>query len=182
MSATKRSGSPSPIVRIKTSIVTFAVREDGSESIINCTEVSYKDVEQLTGLQSDFLEEMVQRPNLGKRSSPSGPPSIQRRPSPRASPIPPAPAPAPVPSPVIRVNPQHVFRIGLTGGTFARTTDPGAQRPHGGRQIMGFVELNLVNGNYEGHTRYRSSHSEYQLELVPASILETDNNVLIKRD
>ena len=79
MSATKRSGSPSPIVRIKTSIVTFAVREDGDENIINHTEVAHQDVAHLTGLQSDFLNEMVQRPSPGKRPAPSGPQGSQRR-------------------------------------------------------------------------------------------------------
>ena len=172
MSATKRSGSPSPIVRIKTSIVILGVREDGTDCVINSTEVSYKDVEHLTGLSSDFLEEMVQ-PS-------SGPPSNRQRPSPRASLVPPvqtpppapAPAPAPVPSPATRI-----FRIGLTGGTHARTDDPGAQRPHGLRVIAGFVELDLVHGSYEGKTRYRSSHTEYQAELIPDVILETDTNV-----
>ena len=174
MSATKRSGSPSPIVRIKTSIVTLGVREDGTERVINSTEVSYKDVEHLTGLPSDFLEEMVQPL--------SGPPSTRPRPSPRASLIPPArtpppaPAPVPVPPPATRT-----FRIGLTGGTHARTIDPGAQRPHGLREIAGFVELDLVNGSYEGKTRYRSTHAEYQSELIPDSILATDDNVDWKR-
>ena len=80
---------------------------------------------------------------------PSGPPNTRPRPSPQASSIPPArtPPPAPVQSPTTRT-----FRIGLTGGTHARTIDPGAQRPHGLREIAGFVELDLVDGSYEGKT------------------------------
>ena len=42
---------------------------------------------------------------------------------------------------------------------------------------MGFVEFDLVNGTYEGHTRYGATHSEYQLEHVQDSILQTDDNV-----
>ena len=43
--------------------------------------------------------------------------------------------------------------------------------------IAGFVELDLVHGSYEGRTRYRSSHTEYQGKLIPDAILETNTNV-----
>ena len=146
MSATNRSGSPSPIIRIKTSIVTFAVREDGDENIINHTKVAHQDVAHLTGLQSNFLEEMVQQPSPGKRPAPSGLQGSQRRSSPRTLPIPMLTSPTTLraPSPAVPAIPKRTLRMLLTGGTHAKTVDPGAQRPHGMREIMGFVELDFV--------------------------------------
>ena len=86
-------------------------------------------------------------------------------------------SPVAAPSPAVRAIPKRTLRMSLTGGTYAKTVDPGAQRPHSKRQIMGFVELDLVNGAYEGNTRYDSKHYKYQLEQIPDGILEMNDFV-----
>ena len=173
-----------PVAKLITKIVTVAEKQDGTTETVNEVIVNHELVEHLTGMNSEFLQSLIKRSSPKKRSAspaeerePQKANSASRRldrgPS-RASPIVltgrSRASPATVNGRVGRSSPLFVEQpkpIRLTGGIQILTTCPGAHRVEGSRQVMGFVELKLVDGTYQGEVRFTSRFFQGMTKLPP---------------
>ncbi len=188
----------SPYVKLVTTITTIAKRENGQEEELNQVIVDHRQVEHLTGLNSDFLEGLIRRTSPAKRAaSPTGAQGSRKSPiltrprtSARTSPVTiqlgsqaspqqlvfPSQAAATAATTARRQAIVLATTIQLTGGVKVLTTCPGATRTPGTRQILGFVELDLVNGVYQGDIRFSPGTYRNLTRISSTSnLLESDD-------
>ncbi len=183
--------NPSPILKTTTMITTYAVQGDGTRDVVNETKVEHQKVEHLTGIKTNFLDGLVKTPSPLKRaatqavddgqtkkqlsfaSNDRGRPQRAKSPSVMSSGGRTSPAVVP-PSLAKRLSQRgHTgvkAQILLTGGVQVTTMSTGAQQPHGQRQIMGFVELDLVDGIYQGKVANNLSYYK-SISRISTSLL-----------